>query len=165
MQPLTAAQRCAAIIEYAINPAMALLPPKMTSDKATVMLLAIGLQESRLTYRKQIGGPAKSFLQFESGGGVKGVMTHPASGEPSKDLCQSLGVPFARDSIFMAMEFNDVLAFGLGRLLLYTDPKALPEIGDAQAAWDLYQRVWRPGKPHRQTWDDLYSVACKVVTS
>ena len=52
MQPLTPAQRCAAIIEYAINPAMALLPPKMTSDKATVMLLAIGLQESRLTHRK-----------------------------------------------------------------------------------------------------------------
>ena len=165
MQPLTAAQRCAAIIEYAINPAMAMLPPKMTSDKATVMLLAIGLQESRLTHRKQIGGPAKSFLQFESGGGVKGVMTHSASSASAKSLCQALAVPFDRASIFQAMEFNDVLAFGLGRLLLYTDPKALPEIGDAQAAWSLYQRVWRPGKPHRQTWDELYAVACKVVTS
>ena len=163
MQSLTAAQRCAAIIEYAINPAMALLPPKMTSDKATVMLLAIGLQESRLTHRKQIGGPAKSFLQFESGGGVKGVMTHSASVASAKILCQALAVPFDRTSIFQAMEFNDVLAFGLGRLLLYTDPKALPEIGDAQGAWDLYQRVWRPGKPHRQTWDELYAVACKVV--
>lgn len=164
MQPLTAAQRCSAIIEYAINPAMALLPPKMTSDKATVMLLAIGLQESRLTHRKQIGGPAKSFLQFESGGGVKGVMTHSASFASAKGLCQALAVPFERAAIFQAMEFNDVLAFGLGRLLLYTDPKALPEIGDAQASWDLYQRAWRPGKPHRQTWDELYAVACKVVT-
>lgn len=165
MQPLTPAQRCAAIIEYAINPAMALLPPKMTSDKATVMLLAIGLQESRLTHRKQIGGPAKSFLQFESGGGVKGVMTHSASSAPAQTLCQSLAVPFDRSAIFQSMEFNDVLAFGLGRLLLYTDPKALPEIGDAQAAWDLYQRVWRPGRPHPETWDELYAVACKVVTS
>ena len=165
MQSLTAAQRCAAIIEYAINPAMALLPPKMTSDKATVMLLAIGLQESRLTHRKQIGGPAKSFLQFESGGGVKGAMTHSASSSSAQSLCQALAVPFERPAIFQAMEFNDVLAFGLGRLLLYTDPKALPEIGDAQAAWDLYQRVWRPGKPHRQTWDELYATACKVVTS
>ena len=165
MQPLTAAQRCAAIIEYAINPAMALLPPKMTSDKATVMLLAIGLQESRLTHRKQIGGPAKSFLQFESGGGVKGVMTHSTSSASAKILCETLAVPFDRHAIFQAMEFNDVLAFGLGRLLLYTDHKALPEIGDAQAAWDLYQRVWRPGRPHRQTWDELYAVACKVVTS
>ncbi|QDJ96115.1 lysozyme [Aeromonas phage 4_D05] len=165
MQLLTAAQRCAAIIEYAINPAMALLPPKMTSDKATVMLLAIGLQESRLTHRKQIGGPAKSFLQFESGGGVKGIMSHSASSAPAQALCQALAVPFDRAPIFQAMEFNDALAFGLGRLLLYTDPKALPEIGDAQAAWDLYQRVWRPGKPHRQTWDELYAVACKVVTA
>lgn len=164
MQPLTAAQRCAAIIEYAINPAMALLPPKMTSDKATVMLIAIGLQESRLTHRKQIGGPAKSFLQFESGGGVKGVMSHYASSAPAQALCQALAVPFDRSAIFQAMEFNDVLAFGLGRLLLYTDPKALPEIGDSQAAWDLYQRVWRPGKPHRQTWDELYAIACRVVT-
>lgn len=165
MQPLTAAQRCAAIIEYAINPAMALLPPKMTSDKATVMLLAIGLQESRLTHRKQIGGPAKSFLQFESGGGVKGVMNHSASSAHAQAMCQALAVPFDRAAIFQAMEFNDALAFGLGRLLLYTDPKSLPEIGDVQAAWDLYQRVWRPGKPHRQTWDELYAVACKAVTS
>lgn len=165
MQPLTTAQRCAAIIEYAINPAMALLPPKMTSDKATVMLLAIGLQESRLTYRRQIEGPAKSFLQFESGGGVKGVITHSASSAPAQILCQALAVPFDRAAIFQAMECNDVLAFGMGRLLLYTDPKALPEIGDEQGAWDLYQRVWRPGKPHRQTWDELYAIACKVVAS
>lgn len=164
MKDLTLAQRCAAIIEYAINPAMVLLPPKMTSDKATVMLLAIGLQESRLTHRAQIGGPAKSFLQFESGGGVKGVMAHSASSAPAQALCQSLAVPFDRSAIFNAMEFNDVLAFGLGRLLLYTDPKALPEIGDTQATWDLYNRVWRPGRPHRQTWDELYSIAVKVVT-
>lgn len=165
MQPLTAAQRCAAIIEYAINPAMALLPPKMTSDKATVMLLAIGLQESRLTHRKQIGGPAKSLLQFESGGGVKGVMTHSASSAAAQSLCQALAVPFDRASIFQAMEFNDVLAFGLGRLLLYTDPKALPEIGDAQAAWDLYQRVWRPGRPHPETWAAFYDIAIDVARS
>lgn len=164
MKSLTPAQRCAAIIEYAINPAMALLPAKMTSDKAKVMLLAIGLQESRLTHRAQIGGPAKSFLQFEFGGGVKGVMTHSASSATAKNLCQSLAVQFDRAAIFQAMEFNDTLAFGLGRLLLYTDPKALPEIGNAQAAWDLYQRVWRPGKPHRQTWDELYNIAATVVT-
>lgn len=165
MAVISMAQRCAAILEFAINPSLAMLPDKMTSDKARVMLLAIGLQESRLTHRRQIGGPAKSFLQFESGGGVKGVMNHSASSSHVKTLCNALAVPFDRSAIFQSMEFNDVLAFGLGRLLLYTDPKALPEIGDAQAAWDLYQRVWRPGKPHRQTWDELYAVACKVVTA
>lgn len=163
MKQMSLPERCSAILEFAINPALALLPAKMTSDKATVMLLAIGLQESRLTHRKQIGGPAKSFLQFESGGGVKGVMTHSASGASAKSLCQALAVPFDRATIFQSMEFNDVLAFGLGRLLLYTDPKSLPEIGDAQGAWDLYQRVWRPGKPHRNTWDELYQMAVDAV--
>ncbi|MGL4756188.1 MAG: hypothetical protein ACRCXB_27875 [Aeromonadaceae bacterium] len=162
---MTTVERCKLFIELAIDPAMSLLPEKMRSDKARVMLLAISLQESRLTHRKQIGGPAKSFLQFESGGGVKGVMSHKASAEHAKFLCAALAVPFDRDSIFKAMEFNDVLAFGLGRLLLYTDPKSLPEIGDAQGSWDLYQRVWRPGKPHRQTWDELYKTAVAAVKS
>lgn len=157
--------RCKFFLEVAITPALKLLPEKMASDKAKVMLMAIGLQESRLIHRRQIGGPARSFLQFESGGGVRGVMEHHASVAPAKALCEALAVPFDRAAIYKGMEFNDVLAFGLGRLLLYTDPKALPEIGNAQAAWDLYQRVWRPGKPHRQTWDCLYSVACKAVTS
>lgn len=156
-------ERCKFFLELAINPALSLLPEKMNSDKARVMLLSIGLQESRLIHRKQIGGPAKSFLQFESGGGVKGIMTHSASSLTAQSLCHELAVPFERDAIFKSMEFNDVLAFGLGRLLLYTDPKALPEIGDAQAAWDLYMRVWRPGKPHRQTWDELYQVAVNSV--
>ncbi|MGL5703631.1 MAG: hypothetical protein ACRCW5_11040, partial [Cetobacterium sp.] len=57
--------RCKFFIETIINPALELLPSKMNSDKAKVMLLAIGLQESRLIHRRQIRGPAKSFLQFE----------------------------------------------------------------------------------------------------
>lgn len=163
MTTMSTAQRCAAILEMAISPAFSLLPEKMNSNKAEVMLLAIGLQESRLTHRRQMGGPAKSFLQFESGGGVKGVMSHPASSQHARSLCESLAVPFERDSVFKAMEFNDVLAFGLGRLLLYTDAKALPVVGDTQAAWDLYLRVWRPGKPHRESWDELYLKACQAV--
>lgn len=160
---MTSALRCASILEFAVKPALSLLPDKMTSDHAKVMLLAIGLQESRLAHRCQIGGPAKSFLQFESGGGVNGVMTHPASSLPAKTLCDHLGVPFVRSAIFRSMEFHDVLAFGLGRLLLYTDPIALPDLGDEQAAWDLYLRVWRPGKPHRDTWGQCYDMAIKAV--
>lgn len=163
MTTMTLGQRCSSILEFAITPAMSFLPEKMNSNKAKVMLMAIGLQESRLTHRSQIGGPAKSFLQFESGGGVKGVMSHSASSPHVKTLCNALAVPFDRHTIFQAMEFNDVLAFGLGRLLLYTDPKSLPEIGDEQAAWDLYLRVWRPGKPHRDSWGELYLTACQAV--
>lgn len=157
--------RCKFFLEVAINPSLKLLPEKMASDKAKVMLLAIGLQESRLVHRRQIGGPARSFLQFESGGGVRGVMEHRASSAPAKALCETLAVPFDRAAIYKGMEFNDVLAFGLGRLLLYTDPKALPEIGDDQAAWDLYQRVWRPGRPHPETWAAFYDIAMDVARS
>lgn len=42
----------------AITPALALLPARMSSQAAEIMLLAIGLQESYLTHRRQIGGPA-----------------------------------------------------------------------------------------------------------
>ena len=38
----------------AIAPALALLPAKMSGAKAEVMLLAIGIQESRFEHRKQI---------------------------------------------------------------------------------------------------------------
>ncbi|MGL5307248.1 MAG: hypothetical protein ACRC9Y_14110 [Aeromonas veronii] len=158
-------ERCKFFLETIINPALDLLPSKMNSDKAKVMLLAIGLQESRLIHRRQIRGPAKSFLQFESGGGVKGVMEHSAVSTQTQNLCGALMVAFDRTCIHQAMEYNDFLAFGLGRLLLYTDPKPLPEIGDAQGAWDLYQRVWRPGKPHRDTWDTLYADAVSAVKS
>ena len=54
-----------------IDPALLLLPAKMESPQAVVMLLAIGLQESRFEYRRQMGnGPAKSFWQAEQGGGM-----------------------------------------------------------------------------------------------
>ena len=40
MQPLTAAQRCAAIIEYAINPAIALEYPIQDLDEEIRAILA-----------------------------------------------------------------------------------------------------------------------------
>jgi hypothetical protein len=36
-------------------------------------------------------------------------------------------------------------------------------VGDVAGAWALYMRVWRPGKPHRQTWPALYQHALKGV--
>ncbi|MCV6902125.1 MAG: hypothetical protein NTT76_05400, partial [Achromobacter xylosoxidans] len=65
------------IIDTGISPALALLPAGMDTQAAHVMLLAIGLQESRFTHRQQIGGPARGFWQFEKGtrasrGGVWG---------------------------------------------------------------------------------------------
>lgn len=142
---------------------MKLLPASMDSPKARVLLLAIGLQESRFEYTKQIKGPAKSYWQFESGGGVKGVMTHPASKHHARKVCEALGIPFLQPIIYNAFEFNQVLAAAFSRLLLYTDAKALPQLGDAERAWQYYIWNWRPGKPHRKTWDSLYQKALEFV--
>lgn len=53
------------ITEECINPALEILPKKMDSKAARIMLLTIGLQESRLIHTHQIGGPAHGGLLFE----------------------------------------------------------------------------------------------------
>lgn len=152
------------ITRTAIDPALALLPGHMDSPQARVMLLAIGLQESRFEYRRQMGnGPARGFWQFERGGGVKGCMNHHASKEHLRRLCLARGVPFEADAIWRGIETDDVLAAGLARLLLWTDPEKLPALGDVDGAWDLYLRTWRPGRPHVRTWADLHARAVEAV--
>lgn len=161
------------IQEQAIQPALALLPARMKSPKAEVMLLAIGLQESRFQHRRQLvgnpprpTGPAKSFWQAEQGGGmVHGLLRYHDARvrDIATGLCVVRGVSPDTLSVWNAIEHDDVLAAGLARLLLWTDPQRLPAIGDAQGAWDLYLRTWRPGKPHRRTWDAFYAQAMKEV--
>lgn len=152
------------VTDTAIDPALALLPKHMDSPQARVMLLSIGLQESRFEYRRQIGnGPARGFWQFEQNGGVRGCVNHPASSGLLRQICVARGVAFEPRAIWSAMERDDVLAAAVARLLLYTDPRPLPAIDDAPGAWDCYYRNWRPGKPHRQTWDDLHARAVEFV--
>lgn len=160
------------IVHNAIEPALRILPTRMDSPAARIMLLAIGLQESRFMYRYQkvagkpyLKGPAKSFWQFEEGGGVHGVMTHPATRAHAQMLCEARGVAFDRRVVHHYMEDDDVLAAGLARLLLWADPKPLPAVGASHdEAWDCYIRSWRPGKPHRHTWDEFHAQARAQVT-
>lgn len=154
------------ITQSAINPALALLPKHMDTPQARVMLLTIGQQESRFEYRRQMGnGPAKGFWQFERGGGVKGAVNHPASRDLLRELCAARGVPFDAQSIWDAIEDEDVLAAGLARLLLWTDPEKLPSVNDVDSAWELYMRVWRPGKPHIRTWAGFHRLAREYVAA
>ena len=108
----------------------------MDTPQARCMLLAIGLQESRFVHRRQIGGPARGFWQFEQGGGVRGVLAHPASAALARQVCQVRGVPPTAPSVYSRLELDDVLAAAFARLLL-TDPARLPRTGDADAAWAL----------------------------
>lgn len=143
----------------AIGPALALLPPTMDTPRARIMLLGIGLQESRFTERRQLvgspprpTGPAKSFWQAEIGGGmVRGVRLHVATASLAASLYRARGVAANDVAIWNAIEQDDVLAAGLARLLLWSEPAALPVPADEEGAWLLYLRAWRPGAWARGT--------------
>ena len=160
-------------VKASVSKALFLLPQAMTSPEARVALYAIGLQESRFQYRRQMIkkggellplGPAKSFWQGELTGGMcSGVKNHPASRYWAHHLCQARGCEFTARAMWNAIETDDVLAAGLARLLLFTDPRRLPAVGDEKGAWLLYLRTWRPGKPHPATWPDLYAEAMMAL--
>lgn len=160
-------------IHGSINEAMSLLPQEMNSHEARVMLLAIGLQESRFEFRRQMIkrggqllplGPAKSFWQGERTGGMcAGTVRHPASRYWMHKVCVDCGVAFNRTAIWNAIETDDVLAAAAARLLLFTDPKRLPALGDQRGAWNLYIRTWNPGKPRPKEWPGSYQEAYMTV--
>jgi len=161
--------RLAAIVQSAVNPALALLPAKMDSREARLMLLAIGLQESGFSTHVQMlpngkRGPAHGYLQFEKTG-VAGVMNHPASRLWMVDLCKARNCAFKTEAVWAQIETDDVLAMGLGRLLLWTDPKPLPGILDAQGAYELYDRCWRPGRKRPKDWPANHAAARAEVMS
>ncbi|WP_054911198.1 hypothetical protein, partial [Pseudomonas sp. NBRC 111135] len=117
--------------------------------QAIVMLLAITRQEDPEQRRRQWPtGPARSLWQAEQGGGmVTGLLRYRVANvrDLATGLCAVRGVVPAAPDVWNAIERDDVLAAGLARLLLYTDPARLPELGDESGAWELYLRTWRPG--------------------
>ena len=91
----------------------------------------------------------------------------------ARGLCAVRGVPAQPRAVWEAIEHDDVLAAGLARLLLFTDPARLPGLGDEEGAWQLYLRTWRPGAftrgtaakraELRQKWAKNYAQALEVV--
>lgn len=162
-------------LEHVIDPALHYLQnniqgPKVTDD-ARRMLLAIALQESGpalnaryQSYPSTTPGPARGFWQFEQGGGVSGVLNHSASKAWAAKLCSELEVASHSAAVWRSLEGHDILSTGFARLLLWTDPKALPMESQQQAAWDYYIRNWRPGKPHPDKWPANWSTACSSVS-
>lgn len=146
--PLPLPTTPALVLRHVIPAAMALLPQRMAGPRANVPILAIMLQESALSTRRQgtkaRPGPGRGFAQFEVNG-VRGVMSHVASQKYAKHVCRELGIPFEPTPIHHAMEHNDVLGAAFARLLLWTDAAALPEIGKMDQALLYYLRNWRPG--------------------
>ena len=152
------------VIKQVILPGLAVLPAEMNTPEAIAMLLTIGLQESRFEHRKQIGGPARGFYQFEKGGGLKGVLRHPGVKEHTTRILEYFEIN--REDAFDALTYNDTIATAFARLLLWTDPKPIPPVRSHYSeSWDTYARVWRPGKPHPETWPVLRAKAVMAVTN
>ena len=162
------------ILAQVINPALSMLAKEgiPITDKARVMLYAIGLQESALKHRRQLvgnpprpTGPATGLWQFEQGGGVKGVLTHKASRALAEKFARQYCNSVEQKIVWAELERNDILACIFARLLLWTDPKAIPDARaeNEEAAWQVYIWNWRPGKPHRKTWSGNWQMAIKAV--
>lgn len=145
------------VLTDAIFPALSALPPRFYSPEALHLQLAIGLQESKLKDRWQVldgsrKGPARGLWQFEQGGGVKGVLNHESTAALAADACRAACVQPKPAAVWAALETDDVLAAKFARLLLWTDPRPLPGLNDTDGGWAYYERNWRPGRPHPQTW-------------
>lgn len=130
------------------------LPSSPASDQ---FLLTVAMQESNLEHRAQVSrgmeaGPARGWWQFEKGGGVHGVLIrHPVSRDRAKQLCAAAFVHPNAAAAWRAIEGHDGLAYGFARLLLLTDPYAIPTA--PEPAWRCYlERLWRPGAPHHDVW-------------
>lgn len=140
------------------------------SDAARRIMLAIALQESgpMLDARYQNSpsntpGPARGFWQFEQGGGVAGVLAHPASGAIVNRCCVDHAIVPQAAAVWRALEGHDKIAVVFARMLLFTDPRALATT--QQEAWDYYVRNWRPGKPHPENWPNNWRIASDTVGS
>lgn len=150
-------------LRVVVAPALTLLPAPLDTSAARALLVAIALQESGLTARRQAGnGPARSYLQFERVG-LRGLLQHPRSHGYLKRVCTALDVVPNVYGIYRAIEFQDGLAVCCGRLLLWTLPAPLPVRGDDVNAWEQYLACWRPGKPRPDAWAGNVAAAWDVV--
>lgn len=146
-----------------IVPALATLPPEMDIPKARLMLLAIPLQETGLRVREQVNGPARGLAQFERNG-VLAVMHHTRTADIVFHWCDANDVTYGSNAIYERLALDDELAIVFARLLLWTDPRPLPEIGDCMGAWNLYERCWKPGKPSYTRWRNIaYPQALEAI--
>lgn len=153
------------LLWLAVDPALHLLGLGMQSDRARAMLVAIALQESRIRHRRQVGGPARGFFQFELNG-IRGVLNHPASQPHIHQVLQALSYSSVRwtpGDCHTAIEHNDVLAAAFARCLLWTLPDELPQRRQWTVGYDLYLQSWRPGRPRPESWESNYREAWDAV--
>jgi hypothetical protein len=146
-----------------IRPALRLLPEPMQPSDCIPLMGAIAQQETDLTTRVQSGGgPAHGLWQFEEGGGVKGVLTHHSTADTAAGICAHFKIPATSHDVWLALAENDELAACFARMLLWTDAKPLPTVGDVEGSWNYYENLWRPGKPRPAPWPSNYAASLEA---
>lgn len=146
----------------------AIVPRVPITIPSRLIMLTIAGQEGGWEFRIQAGnGPAHGFYQFERRGGVAGVLGDTVTTGAARDLCAAVGIVASSVNAWamMASPAGDLLAVGFARLLLWSDPAALPAPGDVEGAWNYYLRNWRPGSPRPAAWQSNYSAAYAVLSA
>lgn len=157
------------ILQQFVFPGLRLLPEKMDSPEVRVLMVAIGLQESRFQDRYQLpGGPGRSFWHFDEIA-IARILTHPSTVAFTRQVCNFLRIKHCTSSCYISIAYNDALASVFARLNLWieenfiSDPVDLPLLGQVDKAWSYYIRVWNPEKPRPELWDEFYSQAVRIV--
>ncbi|MDR2213961.1 MAG: hypothetical protein LBE21_10105 [Pseudomonadales bacterium] len=148
-----------------VVPALALLPVKMDTPEARLLLLAIGEQESGFAHRRQIKGPARGLFQFEVIA-VTEVMTRTETAALALAVCVQRGLSrySTPEQVHAQLEQDDVLACVFARLLVWLDPAPLPPLAYEEGAWRYYRRCWKPGADHVHRWSESYKHALGAMT-
>lgn len=160
------------ILANIIEPALRILPPMMTSDRARAQLLAIQAQEDPDQVRRQIAGyredkkiiwgPARGLWQFERNG-VIGVLRHPKTRDHALTICYRLGNAGTAASVYHQLQHDDVLAACFARLNLWWLKGPLPAKGDPAEGWRQYFAAWGPGSPKPEKWPGNFKRAWEAV--
>lgn len=156
------------LLVTAIDPAHALLEQLVdipATPQARLLSLAIAGQESAWIDRRQLGGPARGFWQFEGGPMSATAEMFRRFSPAIQKVCGQFAIPCDVKTVFEAIAWHDVLAASMARLLLWSDAQLLPELGDLQGSWNYYQRNWKPGAPRPDDWPGRYGTAMGLVQS
>lgn len=142
----------------------------MASRDAIRMLLAITQQEDYRQQRRQQGQNGKPLPDYVGAYGLtqieRATVRLLQNHERIRNI-SAIGVLIASAQaealcIEMTKPRGDVLSFILARLLLWCDPKPLPTT-EAEG-WACYaERVWRPGKPIRESWSRNWKLATEAT--
>jgi len=139
------------------------LPAQFNSVASRCLLLAVAGQESAWKDRIQVpNGQARSFWQCEE----RGMLLNVYNGQHTylMQFCDFCNItPTDLSTLFTAIAWHDPLAFTVARLALWMDPQSLPLAGNVEESWQCYLRIWRPGKPSRERWEEVYPQALAAV--